>query len=122
MNSNLITEKLSNGNTINYRIIDGTAYHAETNDIVIGLLEQARKNRNRIRIFLGDTETGRDWGDRAESGRVGRSTGSIKIPLLILTSRSMGGGGIPDHCIIKIDKQIGKKYINVYRHTNYHKE
>jgi hypothetical protein len=99
-----------------YRFVNGTAYHRETPDAVIQWLETSRQRGQRIRIFYGDVETGRDWMEEYDTiGRVGRSTGDIKIPLLIQNSRSYGGGAILDHCIVRIT--VDKK--DVYRHPNY---
>lgn len=44
-----------------YKVANGTFYNANTNDKVIRVLENSRMNNKRIRIFYGDTETGRDW-------------------------------------------------------------
>lgn len=113
---NTISQTLSNGNTINYKIINGTAYHAQTNDIIVNILENARTNNQRVRIFYGNTENGEDWNEENNIiGTIGRSIGNIKIPLLMSNSRSIGGGGILDHCIVKItiDKRV------VYQHSNY---
>lgn len=55
-------------------------------------------------------------------GTVGRSTGKVKIPLLVHNSRSMGGGGILTHCIIGIRlsrKDRDGKYQWMYRNRHY---
>jgi hypothetical protein len=112
----LISQTIPNGNTINYKIVNGTAYRTETNDKIIEVLESARANKTRIRIFYGDQNTGKDWNEEWDiMGTIGRSTGTIKIPLLIKNSRSFGGGGLLDHCIVKIT--IDKKV--VYKHPAY---
>jgi len=49
-------------------------------------------------------------------GTVGRSTGTNKIPLLIKTKRSFGGGAILDHCIVKI--MVGGR--TVLQHPKFH--
>lgn len=117
MQKNLVSEKLSNGNTINYQIVNGTAYHEETCQEVINILENVRHNRSRIRVFFGDTITGEDWKEENDIiGYIGRSTGSIKIPLLVKNSSSYGGGALLDHCIVKIT--VDK--MTVYKHENYH--
>jgi hypothetical protein len=115
MNYTYSKETLSNGNTIHYKVYQGTAYHAETPDEVVSILDRALNNhRNtRLRIHYGDPKTGKAWGD-VETGYIGRSTGSIKIPLLIKTTRSLGGGGLLDHCIIKIEEKIGQTYKEIY--------
>ena len=121
-----ITETLSNGNTINYKIVNGTAYHIDTNDTIVNILENARNSPNitRLRLAYGDTSTGRDWGETTGiNGYVGRSTGPIKIPLIISKINSLGGIALLDHCIIKIERKYNdrRKYKEIYRHKNYHK-
>jgi len=121
-----VSETLPNGNTIKYRIINGTAYHEETEDAIVLVLENARQSNRliRLRLCYGDVETGRDWGESCDTtGYIGRSTGSIKIPLMIRGINSTGGGGLLDHCIIRIEwKERGyKEYTEVYRHPHYHK-
>lgn len=101
-----------------YKIIDGTAYHAITPEAVVKILEEIRLSgrTRRIRIFYGDAKTGRDWAEEFDTiGYLGRSTGEIKIPLLINNVRSSGGPGLLDHCIVKI--QEGKRVL--YQHEKY---
>lgn len=100
-----------------YRIVNGTAYHKETSDKVVDILEKARKYGWRIRIFLGDTATGCDWMETNDTiGYISRSTGDTKVPLLIKNARSTGGTAVLDHCIVKItkDKQV------LYQHPSYY--
>lgn len=103
-----------------YKVANGTYYHEDTSDAVIRVLENARLNNRRVRIFYGDRETGRDWMEIYDTiGTIGRSCGMVKIPLLIKNSRSMGGGAILDHCIVKItiDKAIAYHAPNYYLPT-----
>lgn len=86
-----------------YTEVNGTCYHKTTPKQVIDILEEARENRTRLLFDFGDVKTGKSWGETYDiRGTIGRSTGILKIPLLIKTKRSTGGGGILDHCIIKI--------------------
>lgn len=121
-----VTELLSNGNSIKYKIKNGTAYHFETPDRIVTILEEARQSSRsiRLRFCFGDLETGKDWEETFDTtGYIGRSTGSIKIPLLLKKITSSGGGSILDHCIVRIEKKVsGGSYREVYRHPNYHKE
>jgi len=120
-----VVETLPNGNKIHYQVVDGTAYHKATPKGVINILEEARLSNRAIqlRFCFGDVETGRDWEEIHDTtGYIGRSTGSIKIPLLIKTPRSTGGGGLLDHCIVKIERRYGKKCVQVYTHPKYHKD
>lgn len=100
-----------------YKVVNGTAYHINTADSVIRILEYARQNRIRIRLWYGDAKTGRNWMEVYDTiGIIGRSTGTYKIPLLIKNSRSIGGSAILDNCIVKIT--IDKK--TVYQHPKFY--
>jgi hypothetical protein len=99
-------------------LVDGTTYKDETPLQVITILEHSRNARQRVCVRYGDTQTGRDWGDMRMCGHVGRSTGSIKIPLLIKTRRSMGGEGILDAHIVQITEPTTKRVL--YTHPKYH--
>ena len=105
-----------------YQVINGTAYHKDTPEEVISWLETSRERKQRIRIFYGDRKTGRDWKEECDTmGYIGRSTGRIKIPILLHNSRSTGGTAVLDHCIVKITT-VGSdnKPHTVYQHKNYH--
>ena len=100
-----------------YKNVYGFYFHHETNDKVIDLLVNAYTGGSRIRLYYGDVKTGKCWMDEYDmSGTIGRSTGRIKIPLIINNSRSLGGPGLLEHCI------IGVQYKNawLYRQDNFH--
>lgn len=102
-----------------YQVVNGTSYHAETPAAVIEVLERARLNRNRLHISYGDAVTGKDWLEEFDvTGYLGRSTGPIKVPLLIANRRSLGGGAILDHCIVRIRSSAGGRVL--YQHPAYH--
>ena len=101
-----------------YTVVNGTSYDSRTPIEVINVLENARKNDTRIILDYGHTETGASWGETFDiTGYIGRSTGSIKIPILISNSRSNGGGAILDYCIVGIKTSKGKKPL--YTHPTY---
>ena len=94
------------------KVINGTTFSAETPERVAKLLLGYMNSGQRIRIFLG-TKDGRDWGEIYRTiGYVGRSTGSIKIPLLISNSRSIGGEAISDANIVRITVDRRNAYIH----------
>lgn len=102
---------------VNYKIVNGTAYYIDTPQEVIEILEEARKKGERIRIFYGDKDTGRDWNEEYDVlGYIGRSAGRFKVPLLIKNKNSLSGCAILTNCIVKItlDKRI------IYQHKKYH--
>jgi hypothetical protein len=114
-----VTISHNNGHSTTYKITDsGTAYHIETPEQVVSVLEAARQNGTRLKIYYGDTETGRDWNEElGVTGRIGRSTGKVKIPLIIHNCRSIGGPSVLDHCIVKI-KRLSDGHI-LYQHKTY---
>jgi hypothetical protein len=105
-------------NTKEYKVVNEISFDKTTPDKVCQILSRHCGGRNtRVRIFLGDAKTGKDWLEVCDTiGYIGRSTGNVKIPLMIRRKDSLGGGAILDHCIVKItiDKQV------VYQHPNYH--
>jgi hypothetical protein len=104
MNSEIFTHDFANAHRVHYqRLPSGTCYHADTPDTVVDILEQLRQNQRRVRLFYGDTKTGQSWHEEHDViGRIGRSMGSIKVPLLI-EAGEIGGPALLDHCIIRID-------------------
>jgi hypothetical protein len=106
-----------NGKT--YKEIDETYFDSKTTDEVCNILASALHTNRRLRLFYGDTATGKDWNEEHDTiGYIGRSTGNIKIPLLIKNNTSTGGGAILDHCIVKITE--GQKVL--YIHPSYNSE
>lgn len=86
-------------------------------------LVHAYLNRNRqcgrVRIWLGDPETGKCWNEAYDvAGYVGRSTGEKKVPLLLHDKRSMGGGAILTQNIIRVDWTDGTG--TIYKHPKFH--
>lgn len=74
---------------------------------VKAILNQYLHTDKRLRIFLGDEKE--YWLEEYDViGYIGRSSGEIKIPLLIRNSKSNGGGSISTNCIkqITLNKKI----------------
>jgi len=111
--------KPGNGGTICYRRHDGIYFHEQTPVEVVQALNAARQARTRIRLYYGDTETGRDWLEEHDvAGTLGQSPGPLRVPLLIPNSRSTGGPALLDHCIVKIkESRLGRV---LYEHPSYH--
>jgi len=102
-----------------YKVVNGTFYDVRTPIEVFDVLEKARMNRTRLHISFGDVATGHDWLEENDVlGFIARSTGSIKIPLLVHNRRSFGGPGLLDHCIVRIRASAGGRVF--YQHPKYH--
>jgi hypothetical protein len=95
---------------------DPTYYDADTPDRIIDLLERMRRYKCRIAIDYGDPETGLAWEDRPEVGRIGRTTGPVKAPVLVHNRRSMGGPIISSSKIVRIAHSNRRVGIVIYSH------
>ena len=104
--------------TVPKKIINGYEFDKNTpEDVVDILLRYMYDTSVRIRLFYGDTKTGKDWCEEYDTmGYVGGSTGKVKIPLLINNRKSSGGHAILTGSIVSIT--IDK--FEVYRHPKYH--
>ncbi|BCU08363.1 hypothetical protein [Allochromatium tepidum] len=95
----------------------GTWFKPKTPPRVRRILEKAWREDVKLRLFFGDVDSGRDWLEENDtSGRIGRSTGLMKVPLLLSDSGRFGAP-ILDDCIVKIQNQAGKV---LWQHRKYH--
>jgi hypothetical protein len=94
-----------------------TYFDPGTSAEVIKVLEACRKTRSQVRLIYGDTRSGQSWFDEFDVvGCIGRSTGWLKVPLLIEAGDD-GGGAILTACLLCIiDWQSGAA---LYTHTAY---
>ena len=96
-----------------------TLFDPETPPGVQALLETYRQNRRRLRIFYGDAQTGRDWLQEHDViGTVSRSTGPIKVALLV-PAGERGGPALLTQCIVRMLDVASKQ--EIYRHRAYHR-
>lgn len=94
-----------------------TWFHLNTPVEVRRILERYRKSGSPIRIFYGDTETGRDWLEENDVvGIVARSCGIFKVPILLARGESWGNG-ILDHCIVRLMDTASRKVL--WTHPKY---
>lgn len=86
------------------KVVDGTHYTQDTPDEVIRVLEAARRSRTRIVV-----------GYKAEShpevGRVSRTVGDLKAPILVHNERSLGGFEIWTAGIVEIRESATKRLL-----------
>jgi len=107
-------------------LMNATWYNLNTPQRVKEILEAARMyaDGQRLRLFYGETselehDIGRDWmSEHDMCGTIGRSTGMMKVPLLIANNASRGGSAILTDCIVRIIDTASKR--ELYRHPQYH--
>lgn len=81
------------------------------------VLETSRIRERKVRLILGDTSTGEPWLEEHDViGRIGRSTGSLKVPLLIEPGEH-GGCAILCACLLAIVDWESGDFL--YRHAAY---
>lgn len=92
---------------------DQTWFDGRTPLRVQKAMESLRQSRTPVRIFSGNTKTGRDWMDEYDTmGLIGRSMGLMKVPLI------GDGHAVLTHCIVKlVNTDTGEV---VYQHPKYH--
>src|SRR5205809_338272 len=78
--------------------------HKDKQEKIITILEKSKQYNIRVTFSFGDVNNGLDWNEKFDIiGRIGRSTGTVKIPLPVYNARSLGVGALLDNCIVKIE-------------------
>ncbi len=94
-----------------------TWFNLDTPIAVRRLLETYRKNGKLIRIFYGDVTTGEDWLEENDVvGKVDRSSGTFKIPILLQGGESWGVS-ILDNSIVKLMDVEDRRIL--WKHSKY---
>ena len=92
-------------------------FHKDTSKQVQNAIERAKVTGSRVRVWYGDTTTGKAWPEEYDIlGYIGNSTGLVKAPLIIHSKRSTGGPAILDHCVVRIDTTSGT---TLYKHPTF---
>jgi len=102
--------------------LNGTTYSSQTPREVAEELERCRETKTRVCLYYG--KPGHLWGD-VMTGRIGRSMGPCKIPILLRNSRSMAGEGILDDCVMGIrhaNRSLHRYGLWLYRHPSLKQE
>ena len=109
-----------NGTEQTFKVTDeGTYYHVGTPDSLVHILEKARTNKTRIKVYLGDAVTGKDWMEESDKmGFIGRSSGPIKIPIIMKYETAKGGTDLMPENIVKLS--IAYTGTVLYQTKNYH--
>lgn len=96
------------------KLTQQTYFDPGTDPKAARVLERCRRDGRTLRLVLGDTATGQCWLDEHDVvGRIARSTGMLKVPLLIEPGAD-GGAAILTNCLLRlIDWMTGQ---DLYRH------
>ncbi len=75
-------------------------FHEETSKKVCDAVRKAYSNEWIVKVYQGNIETGVVWAEEWDRvGRIGRSTGTKQIPLLIVKGE-IGGASLMDNCLV----------------------
>jgi hypothetical protein len=81
------------------------------------VLESCRQTGNKVRLVLGNTVTGEPWlNEHDVVGKIGRSSGHLKVPLLMEDGESYCGAILTVCLLAIIDWTSGR---TLYRHAAY---
>lgn len=99
------------------RLAQQTYFDPGTDPKAAQALENCRRDSRKVRLVLGDPATGRCWLDEHDVvGRIGRSIGPLKVPLLIEPGAD-SGVAILTNCLLRlIGWDSGR---DLYRHAAY---
>lgn len=108
-----------NGQNLYVTQPSGVNYPLGTHPDAINALETARRYNYRVHISSGDHDTGKDWlEERGVVGRLSTSSGKIRIPILVGTSRGSYGDPVGGKSIVRIRTAPAGHVL--YQHPNYH--
>jgi len=80
---------------------------------ICSVLNRAYVNRDILKFYWGDVNTGIPWGEENDIiGYIGRSTGQINVPLLVEPGHT-GGSEISTDCILAIKEILTGIYVYI---------
>ena len=125
---------LSNGNTIYYVNCEGLDFevgiylkdknevevYTQVDNCLMTTLSECYRQKRRIRVWYGDRKTGESWFEGFETtGCIVRSRrNSFNIPLILVNSRSWGGGALSIGSLIRVDDIKARK--TLWKVPNYY--
>ena len=94
-----------------------TYFDPGTDPRLARVLETCRRDGSKVRLVLGDTGTGASWLDEFDVvGTVGRSTGLLKVPLLVEPGQAGGTAILCAHVLALMAWDTG---LPLYRHPRW---
>ena len=96
--------------------VSKTWFDPDTPLVVRRYLDRAHHHNSKVRIWLGDPVTGMSWLEEHDTiGMVGRSTGIMKLPLLVLRGQYTGGAILTAN-VIRLDNSAR----TLWQHEKFH--
>lgn len=96
----------------------GTWFKKDTRVGVKKVIDRLIHTGEKVRVFYGNPKTGKSSMDEFDMiGEVGRSTGTLKVPVLLSESDGFGAP-MQDDMIIRIIRMSDHK--NLYKHPGFH--
>jgi hypothetical protein len=87
----------------NYSEFNGMWFADGTPESIKIALVNGYRSNYRFRLWYGNAESGKSWNEENDiCGYIGKSGGSVKIPLLLPNNSSRGGGELMAGCIKKV--------------------
>lgn len=94
-----------------------TLFDPDTAPEVTQILERYRKSEQPLRLVYGDIVTGKDWCEECDVvGIVGRSTGPLRVPLMIEFGQQGGSTILTTRVLVIIDPMTRRC---LYKHPSY---
>ena len=94
-----------------------TYFGPRCSDELASALEACRRSGNKVRLVLGDTHTGdSSFDEEGVVGRIRRSCGALKVPLLVEGAQPFGSPVTCDRVLAVLDWETG---LPLYRHARY---
>lgn len=94
---------------------------SQVDEKLISVILQYRGSNERLRFWYGDRDTGKSWNEEFEVlGRIGRSSGTFKVPLVLNNSRSCYGGSLMFSPLVRIDEVSSHR--TLWKVPNFHVE
>ena len=105
-------------NNVEYKVCEGLFFKSCTSDQLVNIITYLYLTKDKVRLYYGNNETGEVSLDEYDLyGTIGKSTGIIKVPLLIPKINSISGSAISTSLIVGIARTKDKKF--VYKANNF---
>lgn len=101
-----------------YKQIGEFFFEEGTDEQVANVVNRMYQTKKRYKVYFGCVDTGKVYAEEYDTiGTVGKSTGQIKIPLMITRKGNMGGGALLPSLIVAV-REMDTNYF-IYKHSKF---